>query len=400
MDRMSHGGDLFALGDGVASEPSFDVSFKGYDKRQVDRYVTQVESEVATLAAERDQAIAQMQALAGQVQQLQVELSDLTRRAVPSRVSFRHLGGRVEQILTMAEEQAADIVNTAQQEVNDQRAEAERLLADARERTALAVRDFDLALASRRKEEIKVDEQRRAQVAEETQRMRAEAREVLAHAQQEAQALRTAAANEVAGRRVQADKDIAAARATAEQRAAALIADAEQRLSTATAEAEQRLSTATAEAERRLSSSKTEAERQLAEAKAEAQRQLGAAKAEAEKMVTEANELTEKQKAQANQILVMAQTETVRHLNAAQTTAEQSIAAAKEEAQRILDSVKEKAAEIAQLDQRLIELRAQVAAEVERLGKAQKEAEEAERRKVEAAATPAEDPSVGAEPGR
>src|SRR5262245_66259505 len=109
MDRMSHGGDLFALGDGVASEPSFDVSFKGYDKRQVDRYVTQVESELATLAAERDQAIAQMQALAGQVQQLQVELTDLTRRAVPSRVSFRNLDGRVGEVRGLAGDQAGEI---------------------------------------------------------------------------------------------------------------------------------------------------------------------------------------------------------------------------------------------------------------------------------------------------
>jgi cell division septum initiation protein DivIVA len=397
MDRMSHGGDLFALGDGVASEPSFDVSFKGYDKRQVDRYVTQVESELATLAAERDQAIAQMQALAGQVQQLQVELSDLSRRAVPSRVSFRHLGGRVEQILTMAEEQAADLINTAQQEVNDQRAEAERLLADARERTALAVRDFDLALASRRKEEMRVDEQRRAQVAEEAQRLRAEAREVLSHAQQEAQAVRTAAANEVAGRRVQADRDIATAREEAERKAGAMITDAEQR----------------------LAFSKSEAERQLTEAQSEAQRQLTDAKTEAERLLTEANELTEKQKAEAGKILIMAQTETIRHLNAAQTTAEHSIGAAKEEAQRILDAAKERHAEIAQLEQRLVELRGQVAVEVERLGKAQKEAEEAERRKIEATARPmeparpaeaitpaetvqveAEDPSVGAEPGR
>src|SRR5262245_405606 len=288
MDRMSHGGDLFALGDGVASEPSFDVSFKGYDKRQVDRYVTQVESELATLAAERDQAIAQMQALAGQVQQLQVELTDLTRRAVPSRVSFRHLGGRVEQILSMAEEQAADIVNTAQQEVNDQRAEAERLLADARERTALAVRDFDLALASRRKEELKVDEQRRAQVAEETQRLRAEAREVLSHAQQEAQAQRTAAANEVAGRRVQADKDIAAARADAQTRAAAMQADAEHRLDNAKTEAERLVTSATSEAEHRLATATADAERRLGLATVDAEQRLTAARAEADRLLTDA----------------------------------------------------------------------------------------------------------------
>ena len=45
---MSHGGDLFSLGDGVASEPSFDVALRGYDKRQVENYVARAESDIAT----------------------------------------------------------------------------------------------------------------------------------------------------------------------------------------------------------------------------------------------------------------------------------------------------------------------------------------------------------------
>jgi cell division septum initiation protein DivIVA len=217
MVRMSHGGDLFALGEGVASEPSFDTALRGYDKRQVDKYVASVENDLTTVSAERDQAYLNLQALAGQVQQLQDQLVEAARKAAPSRVSFRHLGSRVEQILTLAEDQAETIVSEAEQSILDRRAEADRILADAQHRASTAAKDFELALAARRAEERKADEQQRTALEQETHRLRAEARDLLNHAQQEAQALRTAAAQEIAGRRVQADKDIAQARADFEQ---------------------------------------------------------------------------------------------------------------------------------------------------------------------------------------
>ncbi|HLU29099.1 MAG TPA: hypothetical protein VKZ65_11720, partial [Glycomyces sp.] len=122
---MSHGGELFALADGAVTEPSFDTEFKGYNRKRVDRYVAQVEAEIAALAAEREQAYAQIQALAGQVEQLQLELTELRRRGpVVEKAAFAHLGPMVGQILALAEEQAEAIKLAAVHEIDERRAEA------------------------------------------------------------------------------------------------------------------------------------------------------------------------------------------------------------------------------------------------------------------------------------
>jgi cell division septum initiation protein DivIVA len=104
---VSNGGELFALREDIPSQPNFELTLKGYNKRQVDRYVSRADAEIATLAAEREQAFAQVQELAAQVAQQQAELEDLRRR--PSKVeraSFQHLGPMVEQMLALAEQQA------------------------------------------------------------------------------------------------------------------------------------------------------------------------------------------------------------------------------------------------------------------------------------------------------
>ena len=56
MDNMSHGGEIFGLGGDAASEPSFETALRGYEKKQVERYVARAENEIAALAAEREQA--------------------------------------------------------------------------------------------------------------------------------------------------------------------------------------------------------------------------------------------------------------------------------------------------------------------------------------------------------
>ena len=120
-----HGGDLFALGNDAASEPTFEVALRGYDKRQVERYVTQVEAEVTTLATEREQAYAQIQAMAQQIERLQQEATQARRQSgLGAEVSFRHLGPRVEQILALAEEQAEAIKASATDDIAARLAEA------------------------------------------------------------------------------------------------------------------------------------------------------------------------------------------------------------------------------------------------------------------------------------
>ena len=48
---MAHGGDLFALGDGVSSEPNFEIAFRGYDKTQVDKYLHVLEADAVVAHA-------------------------------------------------------------------------------------------------------------------------------------------------------------------------------------------------------------------------------------------------------------------------------------------------------------------------------------------------------------
>src|SRR5437899_1977111 len=125
---MAHGGDLFALGADLPTERNFELAFRGYKPDQVDKCIRLLETDNTTLAAERDDAYAQAQALAAQVQQLQLELVEARQRpsgstTVPTNVSFRHLGDRVGQILGTAQLEAERLIAGAQ-------AHAEQLVAE------------------------------------------------------------------------------------------------------------------------------------------------------------------------------------------------------------------------------------------------------------------------------
>src|SRR5439155_5843140 len=162
---MSHGGDLFDLDHGNSMESAFDVVLRGYPKGQVDKALARVDAIVAAITAERDEAYGQIQALAAQVHEVQMQLAGLRRKtAADAMVSFRHLGPRVEQILTLAEEQAEAIRASAIQDIAAQRTEAERVLTEARAQSHQATRDFEIALAARRHEEEQATAQRRAAV--------------------------------------------------------------------------------------------------------------------------------------------------------------------------------------------------------------------------------------------
>src|SRR5918911_5389294 len=135
MESMSHGAEIFGLGGDAASEPNFETALRGYEKKQVERYVARAENEIAALAGEREQAYAQIQAMAQQIERLQQEAAQARRQpGLGPDVSFRHLGPRVEQILALAEEQAEAIRASARNEIATLRAQAEQMLAEASER--------------------------------------------------------------------------------------------------------------------------------------------------------------------------------------------------------------------------------------------------------------------------
>lgn len=198
-------GEAFASRDDTTSRPEFEVALRGYDKRQVEHYVEQTEGTISTLANERDWAFSQARELTKQVQQLQTELHELRQRpARVDRASFRDLGPTVDQILALAEKQAADIVHAAGQQAADLRAEGEQTVNDAREQAAQISRDLEAELAARKAEYEQAHEERRAaaeaelaELRELNERTRSEGEAAHQRLQQEMEATRTRAHEEL-----------------------------------------------------------------------------------------------------------------------------------------------------------------------------------------------------------
>ncbi|HKT03211.1 MAG TPA: Laminin subunit beta-1, partial [Rugosimonospora sp.] len=283
---MSQGGDLFALSDGAASQPNFEIVFRGYHKEQVDKYVSLLEAENEALAAERENAFDQTQAMAAQVHQLQLEIAEVRRRGNTriEEVSFRHLGPRVEHILTLAEEQAEAIRHNAVNDIHAQREEAERLLADARGQHASAIRDFEAALAARRAEEERAGGERRNRANAEivasqeyAARLRTEAEAIHAGTQQEARRLMEATAAQAQQLRTETDAYLQQQRAAVEAELTRLRTEVERQAAAVQAQAEDT-------ARRALEASRTEAEAVVNSARSQGERIV----AEARRQATEA----------------------------------------------------------------------------------------------------------------
>src|SRR5262245_6627397 len=187
---MSTGSDTFPF----HGTSSFEGAIFGYDKRQVDRYIQQVESEIAALAAERDEAYGQITLLNQHLAQAQQELLALRRYATPvDPSSYRHLGPKVEQILALAEEQAAELRQRAEHELSEREAAVAQARAEIDAEARDATRDFEIALAARRAEEEKAAAKRRDELATEIEsgkayaaKLRSDVDAVYAATQQEA----------------------------------------------------------------------------------------------------------------------------------------------------------------------------------------------------------------------
>ena len=93
-----HGNIQNLSGDELATERNFDVVMRGYHRREVDRYVSLLEGQVAALSTERQDAESQLRNLSAQLHRVQMELLELRRQpSTPDKVTFRHLGPRPER---------------------------------------------------------------------------------------------------------------------------------------------------------------------------------------------------------------------------------------------------------------------------------------------------------------
>ena len=198
---MSQGEELYARGNDTASRPNFGQVVRGYDKRQVDHYVSQVDGEMWRLANEREQARRQIQDLGAQLERLHAELTELRQRPPKiDRATVRDVGPMVDQILTMADKQAKALKDDATEWAGRRRSEAEKVLADARERADKLQADTRAAYERAEEEARQASEQS----AQQLEQARAEAHRLLeearAQAHQEVEAAREQTQQEVQAR--------------------------------------------------------------------------------------------------------------------------------------------------------------------------------------------------------
>ncbi|WP_410565602.1 DivIVA domain-containing protein [Amycolatopsis sp. cmx-4-61] len=154
---------------------SFALTFRGYDREQVDERIDELLAEIRLLTADRDAAVAEAEHLARRLERARADHAELSARtdrlcrtpADPAAVGdrVRHLlelaHGEADEIVATARERAAAIVReaeeAAQQRIADARAQAYRTVDDARRRadrlaaierrTADRLREIDAFLA-------------------------------------------------------------------------------------------------------------------------------------------------------------------------------------------------------------------------------------------------------------
>jgi cell division septum initiation protein DivIVA len=189
-DRPNYAGDLDDL---LGLRPVFRVRPRGYDRLQVDNYAAWAESELASARREVDHLLSRYGACSAELEISRRMLADVPRGRDVFPVS-----GRVEEMLRLAYDEAAAMVEAGAVEADRILAEA-RVEADARLHKAAEIKE--LAVSA-------VDDLR-----EQARRERAEALALLERARADADEIRRVAVvergrldEEAAERRLQADR--------------------------------------------------------------------------------------------------------------------------------------------------------------------------------------------------
>jgi hypothetical protein len=157
-------------------ENGFELSLRGYHRAQVDRYIATLQMRLTTAETELASSRYREQQLAGRVERLGTELKQCTCGDESSKV----VGGRIQRMIELAEEEAGALRVQGQQELERARLAAEAMLNDARKHAEDAMRDFQTALSQRRAEEARAEAARRAQWDARRQRQREAAENLLA----------------------------------------------------------------------------------------------------------------------------------------------------------------------------------------------------------------------------
>ncbi len=206
----------------------FDVVLRGYDRRQVNDYVERVEVAVADAERQHTEDGERLAALELEVQSLQVRLADAEREAAGLPEPASRLTERLAAMLSLAEQEAEEIVSQAR----------DRAATSMSERTSdLDRREAAVSGAEAAAEQLRLEAQRDAQelrlrAQQETQAQQAEARrtadEAVQQAQQHAEQLRSDAEHQAQTKVRTAEEDVAILHEKSREREAERIAAARQ----------------------------------------------------------------------------------------------------------------------------------------------------------------------------
>ncbi|WP_037354901.1 DivIVA domain-containing protein [Amycolatopsis orientalis] len=237
----------------MAVRPSFDLAWRGYQRGQVEEFVTWVEAEFQRLAAERDAAARQAAELAEHNRELRATIDRISRTPIAPDA----LQERSRRMVELTREEAAEITaraeDTAARIIADAKAEAVRLT--KKERALVEAVAADREHQRREHEDLlrrAVEERKAADEAAAKERQRLEEHLTRTLADRRTDALREIA-DRTAAARAEADAHLRQATdhatrivADAERRVAELVA-VQQRVKAALRGARELLATANAE---------------------------------------------------------------------------------------------------------------------------------------------------------
>jgi len=257
----------------------FRVVLRGYDPADVDRVLSDLDGRVTAAEREATELRAQLQEAKAEA----LSRGEVEDAPVPL-ASFEHLGARVAQILSLAQEEAAELRDAVH-------AELETLRKDA-EQAAVAVRDEADQYADQRRRDADLESSR-----------------VLTDARRAADEERDAAERDASARRQEAEAIHEEQRANAARAAADFEATLAERRDRTTAEFQEQQAATQAQLEAmtaRVAEVRDAAERQKAAAEADARRIVVEAVARADALVKEARATADRVRADSDRELAAA----------------------------------------------------------------------------------------------
>src|SRR4051812_40871599 len=175
-------GDLYAL---LTTAPVFRTAVRGYDRLQVDNYVSWAESEVRAARRETDDLVERYGRACAEL-----EISRRLLARSPEGQEMTAISERMGRMLRMAADEAAALTAAGQTEAEQILADA-RTEADARLRKAHEIKQLAVEASDRMREEARL---LRAEATAELDRARAQAAQILRDAAEEREKLAVQAA--------------------------------------------------------------------------------------------------------------------------------------------------------------------------------------------------------------